>query len=94
MMMMEPVAVWEGIAVRRTLNAVEDVALFLLHQWPERHRGKKKHIKAQMAVLAALEGKNTVEEARAAFIAAAEQAKVLAAPEERSIAAHSEQRRR
>lgn len=80
-MKMTPVAVWEGNAVRRTLTSVEDAALFLLHRWPPRDKGR---IAAQIAVLAALEGKGTVEDARAAFVEAAERAGVLAGEEERT----------
>ena len=82
-MQMEPVSVWEGIGARRLLTSIEDAALFLLYQWPPQYRGKKLHIRAQIAVLAALDGSGTADDARAAFVAAAEQAKVLAAPLER-----------
>ena len=65
-MNMEPVPVWEGIGVRRLLTSIEDAALFLLHQWPPQYRGKL-HIRAQMAVLAVLDGSGTGDNVRAAF---------------------------
>jgi hypothetical protein len=86
-MQMEPVAVWEGIQVRRLLTSIEDAELFLVHQWPSQYRGKKLHLRAQIAVLAALDGSGTADEARTAFVAAAEQAKVLATPSQPPTAA-------
>ncbi len=55
-MKMDPVSAWEGISARRLLTSIEDAALFLLHQGGPQYRGVKPGIRAQIAVLAALDG--------------------------------------
>lgn len=59
----------------RNVSSVTEAAEVLMMQWP-RHKGKALAA-ARQACLDALEGKETVENARAAFIAAAEEARIL-----------------
>jgi hypothetical protein len=81
-MQMERVAVWEGIEVKRELATIEEAANLLQYEWPEQHCGTRKHMEAQIAVMAAQDGSGSVEDARKAFVLAAEEAKVLAHPVE------------
>lgn len=63
-----------GVGKYRIVRSTEDAALCLLTHWP---RGKgKAYITAQQACLAALEGRETPENAREAFIAAAMAARI------------------
>lgn len=75
---MEPVWVWEGLAVRRKIDDVERAALFLLNSWPDEHMTSRAHLAARKAALAVLEGKKQAPVFRAAFVKAAEEAGVLA----------------
>jgi hypothetical protein len=59
----------------RNVSSVTEAAEVLMMQWP-RHKGKALAA-ARQACLDALEGKETVENARAAFIAAAGEARIL-----------------
>ena len=59
----------------RRVRSTEDAAEVLLNIWP-RDRGKFLQ-KARLACLHALEGEIPAEEARAAFIAAADEAKIF-----------------
>ncbi|CAN5482123.1 hypothetical protein BH10PSE7_BH10PSE7_15620 [soil metagenome] len=67
----EPVVVFEAPRSRRELRDVESASRWLVEKWPKpKHR---KHFKiAAGTCLAALEGRVTAAEARAAFAAAAE----------------------
>lgn len=59
----------------RSVKSTEDAANVLLNLWP-RERGKYLQ-KARLACLHALEGEIPADEAREAFIAAAEEAKLF-----------------
>lgn len=64
------------IGAYRVITSLEGMAKYLLEEWPAKVR-KATHVQAQMACLAAMEGTGTLEEARSAFIRAAEDADVL-----------------
>lgn len=78
----EPVAVWEGISTKRTINTVEGAALFMLHRWPADHMSTLVSVAARTAALQALEGSISPETFRLAFVAAALEADMLAPAEE------------
>jgi Protein of unknown function (DUF982) len=59
----------------RNVSSVTEAADVLWMQWPKQ-KGKKLSA-ARQACLDAIEGKRTVDEARAAFVAAAKEAKIL-----------------
>ncbi|MEK1851369.1 MAG: DUF982 domain-containing protein [Phyllobacterium sp.] len=59
----------------RNVSSVTEAADVLLMQWP-RQKGKKLFV-ARQACRDALEGKGTVDDARAAFVAAAKEANIL-----------------
>ncbi|GAB4068097.1 DUF982 domain-containing protein [Ancylobacter sonchi] len=74
---MQPVSIWESDAVMRTLTDVEGAAQFLLTKWPDVDDTEIRRA-ARQAALDALIGATFVETFRAAFIAAAEEAGILA----------------
>ena len=74
---MRPVSVWEGDAVKRTLTDVDSAARFMLEKWPKVD-DTDLYRAARQAALDALTGASFVEPFRAAFIAAAEEAGILA----------------
>lgn len=74
---MRPVSVWETDSMMRTLTDVEGAALFLLTKWPTAE-DTTLHLAARQAALDALDGKSSVEAFRAALVAAAEEAGILA----------------
>ncbi|MCT8991247.1 DUF982 domain-containing protein [Chelativorans sp. SCAU2101] len=57
--------------------SVRQAAEFLILHWPEAHSGSWKHVHAQTACLDVLEGKRDAEDARRAFLEAAEEAGIL-----------------
>ncbi|MDR6954100.1 hypothetical protein J2X65_003468 [Ancylobacter sp. 3268] len=74
---MDPVFIWETDSTKRTLADVEGAARFLLERWPapidtDLHRA------ARQAALDAMNGVIFVADFRAAFVAAAEEAGILA----------------
>lgn len=69
-----------GISMRRHSN-LSDLAYSLLYRWPEDHRGKE-WVVAQTMCLEAMEGLRDPEQARAAFVAAAQAAEMLMVKEE------------
>ncbi|MDR6953769.1 hypothetical protein J2X65_003132 [Ancylobacter sp. 3268] len=74
---MQPVSVWESDAVKRTFTDVEGAARFLLERWPTRI-DTDLHRAARQAALEAMNGVIFVADFRAAFVAAAEEAGILA----------------
>ncbi|MDF2620428.1 MAG: hypothetical protein K0S00_3087 [Xanthobacteraceae bacterium] len=78
MIEMEPVQVWESGSVKRTLTDVEAAARFLLEKWPSVVEGTPLHRAARMVALDAVQGNAPAEDFRAAFIAAATEAEILA----------------
>ena len=60
----------------RVLNTVSDLAHFLLYDWPESDPGEK-HLAAQKACIAALEGKLSAGACRVAFLEAAHEDGVM-----------------
>src|SRR5215472_2453114 len=69
-----PVHVWQSGSVRRAISSVEEAAVWLLDQWPEKARGRRAHLAARRACLAALGDKIEGKVARQAFIRAAREA--------------------
>jgi hypothetical protein len=69
-----------GISMRRH-STLEDLAYSLLYRWPDDCRGKE-WIRAQTMCLEAMEGVRDPEQARAAFVAAANAAEMLMVREE------------
>jgi len=69
-----PIKVGFEEAGSRTVNGPFDALACLADHWPAA-RGLK-YLKARSACRAALDGRKTVEEARAEFMAAAEEAKL------------------
>jgi hypothetical protein len=64
--------------VRVTINTVERAAELLLSpRWPEGFRDSPKAVAARKACLAALEGTGTPDRARAAFLKAADEARMV-----------------
>ena len=74
---MQPVSVWEDDSVKRTLTDVETAARFMLEKWPTVD-DTGLYRAAREAALDALIGASFVEAFRFAFIAAAEEAGILA----------------
>jgi hypothetical protein len=70
----------KGITLRRH-STLDDLAHSLLYRWPEGDRGDE-WIAAQAMCLEAMEGVRDPEQARAAFVAAAEAAGMLMVREE------------
>ena len=79
-MPMEPVFVWETDSSRRTLADVEGAARFLLERWPDGYEESPHHRAARQAALDALNGNVPAAVFRLAFVAAADEAGVLADP--------------
>lgn len=69
-----------GVSMRRH-STLADLARSLLYRWPEDHRGKE-WVVAQTMCLEAMEGLRDPEQARAAFVAAAQAAEMLMVKEE------------
>jgi hypothetical protein len=79
-----PVSVWVDKRARGGIRVVSSlfVAVEVLHHdWPAHHRGRKWKTAAR-ACVAAYEGKGSVNAARQALVAAAEEANVLRQPKE------------
>ncbi|MBS7536737.1 DUF982 domain-containing protein [Ancylobacter sonchi] len=74
---MNPVSVWETHSTKRTLGDVEGAARFLLERWPV-GQYTEFHQAARQAAWDVLTGATTIEAFRATFIAAAEEAGILA----------------
>ncbi|MDR6950679.1 hypothetical protein J2X65_000022 [Ancylobacter sp. 3268] len=74
---MRSVSVWERDAVKRTFTDVESAARFLLEGWPDVERTEI-HGAARQAALDAVTGAGFPERFRAAFVAAAKEAGILA----------------
>ncbi|MFC6490708.1 DUF982 domain-containing protein [Nitratireductor sp. GCM10026969] len=76
----KPVVVFAGKAanVRWTISDAPTAAVVLLSHWPTRAAKDKAHMKAQKVILSCLKGKCDAEEARSAFVTAAEKADILA----------------
>lgn len=70
----------KGITMRRHAT-LSDLAYSLLYRWPEDQRGKE-WVVAQTMCLEAMEGLRDPEQARAAFVAAAQAAEMLMVREE------------
>lgn len=70
----------KGISMRRHCT-LGDLAYSLLSRWPEDQRGKE-WVVAQTICLEAMEGLRDPEQARAAFVAAAQAAEMLMVKEE------------
>ncbi len=77
MIEMQPVQVWEGGLVKRTLTDVEATAWLLLEKWPSIVEGTPLHRAAPMVALDAVQGSAPAEDFRAAFAAAATEAGIL-----------------
>lgn len=75
---MDTVHVWQGDATRRALGDVAGAATFLLTKWPRAFMDTEVHRAAQLAALDALDGHATAAAFRAAFVAAAIEAGILA----------------
>lgn len=75
---MDPVSVWETHSTKRTLGDVEGAARFLLERWPEEFAETPLHRGARQVALDALAGHVPVDAFRMAFVAAAEEAGILA----------------
>jgi len=70
----------KGITMRRHAT-LSDLAYSLLYRWPEDYRGKEWD-RAKTKCLEAMEGLINPEQARAAFVAAAQAAEMLMVKEE------------
>jgi hypothetical protein len=86
-MEMQPVAVWEGGGVRRTLNDVADAAEFLENKWPKASKGTYFYDLALELAQDALQGTRDVGLFRRVFVTAAKEARIYAPPEEHSSVA-------
>jgi hypothetical protein len=73
----EPVWIWEKPASPRAIGDVERAVEWLLFFWPDEHDRSDLHRAAKIACLEAHEGKVDVAVARAAFVAAAQEASLL-----------------
>jgi hypothetical protein len=73
-----PVRIWQSGSVLRAVTSVEEAAEWLLERWPEKAQGRRAHLAAREACLAALDGAGTVETAGERFIRAAREAGILA----------------
>ncbi|MBS7589060.1 DUF982 domain-containing protein [Ancylobacter defluvii] len=78
--LMQPVTVWEATSTKRILTDVEGAARFLLECWPEQYTNTTLHRLARQRALEALDRHIPVAAFRTAFIAAAEEADVMADP--------------
>lgn len=74
----DPVWIWEKPGSRRAISDVERAAEWLLFFWPDAFDRTPLHRAARLACLEAHEGKIPVEDAQAAFLAAAEEAGIIA----------------
>ena len=70
----ELIIFWESPSTRHSISSVEEAAEWLLFWWPEEHQKDQEQVTARKACLAALEGGNSAEAARSAFVMAAERA--------------------
>ncbi|MGY5811988.1 DUF982 domain-containing protein [Rhizobium sp. LEGMi198b] len=59
-----------------TINSTERAAEYMLNEWPREQRGEAFHA-AKLVLIGALEGKVSVDDARRAFIAAANEANIF-----------------
>lgn len=75
-----PVTVFAGRAgnVRMAVRDAAKAADVLLRQWPRGVPQGESHLQARLTMLRCLEGRCSPEAARAAFVAAAEEAGILA----------------
>lgn len=74
----EPVWIWEKPGTRRAISNVRSATEWLLFFWPDQFLKTDANRKARAACLDAHEGKVGMDIARAAFLAAAEEAGILA----------------
>ncbi len=72
----KPITIWEGNGVKRTIESVQGMASFLAGAWPG-DRSATTYRDALEACLAALEGRGTASQARAAISKAAKAAKIF-----------------
>ncbi|MCS0501365.1 DUF982 domain-containing protein [Ancylobacter mangrovi] len=78
MIPMAPVYVWENDSTRRTLADVDGAMRFLNNHWPQIDDGSELHRAAVYAAIGVVENAAPVGPFRAALIAAAEDAGILA----------------
>ena len=71
----EPLSFEVGLARFRTINTVEQAGRYLLEDWPE--VPGPLHLRARQVCLQALQGEREPSKARAAFIAALEEAEIF-----------------
>jgi hypothetical protein len=75
---MSPVSVWENGSVKKTVADVDAAARFLLEGWPSNYMDTAAHRSAKISALDALAGHVPIDAFRSAFIAAADEADILA----------------
>lgn len=90
----DPVWIWEKAGSRRAIGDVRRATEWLLFFWPDAFMKTDAHRRARIACLDAHEGKVTVATARAAFLAAAEEAGILAEDPRSAFPAPPEARHR
>jgi hypothetical protein len=73
----DPVSAWETLHRRRALHAVETAARWLMQRWPRHVEKPKSYRRAVEICLAAIHGRATPAEVRAALIAALDEAGLL-----------------
>jgi hypothetical protein len=71
----KPVTIKPANAGFKTITNTEEASRFLLNHWPT--RGGEMHLDARRVFIAVLSGKRRQEDARAAFIKAAQEAAIL-----------------
>ena len=74
----KPVTFETGTARFRTITNTEEASHFLLNHWPV--QGGKKHLEARKVCLAVLAGERPADDARTAFIKAAQEAAIFVKP--------------
>jgi hypothetical protein len=73
----DPISIWESNGTKRVLTSLEGASRFFMDGWPG-ERDRPTYREAVRACLAALVGKGSTEEARAAIVEAASAAGILA----------------
>ncbi len=73
----EHVSVWETISRRRNITDVHSAARWLLERWPSSVNKPRSFAKAVRLCLAAVDGTVEVDQAREAFVMAADDAGIL-----------------
>ena len=71
----KPVTIKPANAGFKTITNTEEASRFLLNHWPT--RGGEMHLDARRVFIAVLSGKRRQDDARAAFIKAAQEAAIL-----------------